>query len=35
MFGMKRRLNLLKFAPVPEGYLVGGAVRDAMLGRDV
>jgi poly(A) polymerase len=35
MFGLKPRLDMFPFAPIPEGYLVGGAVRDALLKREV
>jgi poly(A) polymerase len=35
MFGFNRRIDMSKFAPVPDGYLVGGAVRDALLKREV
>ncbi len=35
MFGSKRRFDMSLFQPVPAGYLVGGAVRDSLLKRDV
>jgi poly(A) polymerase len=35
MFEFKRRLDMTLFIPVPDGYLVGGAVRDVLLKRDV
>jgi poly(A) polymerase len=33
MFSFKRRIDMSLFSPVPDGYLVGGAVRDALLKR--
>jgi poly(A) polymerase len=35
MFGFKRRIDMSRCSPVPDGYLVGGGVRDALLKREV